>query len=100
MSAQVNKMFPSFSPNQFPEQRRQLWGRLFGLFIQGARNETKMSVEEAAGVSGMTVSEWMAIEQGHVPLDINRLRAISATLELTWDRLVNMLAVCREAWTL
>jgi transcriptional regulator with XRE-family HTH domain len=59
-----------------------------------------MSVEEAAGLSGMTVSEWMAIEDGHVPQDLDRLRAISATLELTWDRMLNMLALCQEAWTL
>jgi transcriptional regulator with XRE-family HTH domain len=83
-----------------PELRRQIWGRLFGLFIQGRRNEASMSVEEAAGLAGMQVSEWMAIEDGYVPQEMDRLRAISATLELTWDRLLNMLALCQEAWTL
>ena len=94
------KMFKSLPPDQFPEQRRQVWGRLFGLFIQGCRNEVSLSVEEAAGLSGMEVSEWMAIEDGYVPQELNRLRAMSATLELTWDRLLNMLALCHEAWTL
>jgi hypothetical protein len=41
-----------------------------------------------------------AIEAGHVPQQMDRLRAISATLELTWDRMLNMLALCQEAWTL
>ena len=84
----------------FPGLRRQVWGRLFGLFIQGRRNELNMAVEEAAGLSGMAVSEWMAIEDGHVPQEMDRLRAISASLELAWERMLNMLALCQEAWTL
>ena len=87
-------------PTVVPELRRQVWGRLFGLFIQGRRTEINMPVEEAAGLSGMAVSEWMAIEDGHVPQEMDRLRAISATLEVTWDQMLNMLALCQEAWTL
>jgi hypothetical protein len=59
-----------------------------------------MWVEEAAGLFGMEVSEWAAIEAGPVPQQVDRLRAISATLELAWDRMLNMLALCQEAWTL
>jgi transcriptional regulator with XRE-family HTH domain len=92
--------FYPLPPTYVPELRCQVWGRLFGLFIQGRRNEINMPVEEAAGLSGMTVSEWAAIEAGHVPQQMDRLRAISATLELTWDRMLNMLALCQEAWTL
>lgn len=100
MSTQVYKMFRPLPPTYVPELRRQVWGRLFGLFIQGRRNEVNMSVEEAAGLSGMAVSEWMAIEDGHVPQEMDRLRAISASLELAWERMLNMLALCQEAWTL
>ena len=100
MGTPMSKSSRSFPPTYVPEPRRQIWGRLFGLFIQGRRNEINMSVEEAAGLSGMTLSEWAAIELGHVPQQLDRLRAISATLELSWDRMLNMLALCQEAWTL
>jgi len=100
MSMSVNTLFRPLPPTFVPELRRQVWGRMFGLFIQGRRNEIHMSVEEAAGLSGMTTSEWMAIEDGHVPRQMDRLRTISATLELTWDKMLNMLALCQEAWTL
>ena len=36
-------------PTCIPELRRATWGRLFGFFIQGRRNEVNMSIEEAAG---------------------------------------------------
>ena len=48
-------------PTCIPELRRATWGRLFGFFIQGRRNEVNMSIEEAAGLSGIEISEWMAI---------------------------------------
>jgi transcriptional regulator with XRE-family HTH domain len=100
MSMSIYKPFRPLPPDYLPELRRQAWGRLFGLFIQSRRDEIKMPVEEAAGLSGMQISEWMAIEAGHVPQQMDRLRAISATLELTWDRMLNMLALCQEGWTL
>jgi hypothetical protein len=100
MSTSIYRPFRPLPPDFVPELRRKVWGELFGLFIRGRRNEINMPVEEAAGLSGMTVSEWMAIEAGHVPREMDRLRAISATLELTWDRMLNMLALCQEAWTL
>ena len=100
MSTLIRKSFHSLPPTYVPQLRRQAWSRLFGLFIRGRRNELNMSVEEAAGLSGMTVSEWAAMEAGHVPQQMDRLRAISAAIELTWDGMVNMLALCQEAWTL
>lgn len=100
MSTIVRHMFSPLPPDYLPELRHQVWGRLFGLFIQGRRNEIKMSVESAAGLSGMEVSEWAAIEEGYVPQETNRVRAIAATLEISWDSMLNMLALCHEAWTL
>ena len=92
--------FRPLPPDFVPEIRRKVWGELFGFFIKGSRNQANMSVEEAAALSGMTISEWMAIEDGHVPQQMDRLRAIAATLELSWDAMLNMLTLCQEAWTL
>jgi len=89
-----------FPPSYLPEIRRQVWGRIFGLGIQAARTEAGLSIEEAAALSGMQISEWMAIEDGHVPQDIDRLRAMAAALEINFEKLANMVLLCREAWEL
>ena len=96
----VRNMFAPLPPTYLPEIRRQVWGRLFGLSIQAARTEADMSIEEAAGLSGMQLSEWMAIEDGHVPQDMDRLRAMAAALEINFDKLANMVLPCRGAWEL
>jgi hypothetical protein len=63
-------MFTPLPATHVPELRRQAWGRLFGLGIRASRTETGMSIEEAASLSGIEVSEWMAIEDGHVPQQV------------------------------
>lgn len=100
MSTTVRRMFSPLPSDYFPELRRGVWGRMFGHFIQSQRNNLNMSVEQAAGLSGMEVSEWAAIEQGCVPRETSRVRAMAATLEISWDSMLNILALCQEAWTL
>ena len=56
------------------------------------------SLEEAARLSGMEVSEWMAIEDGCVPQDINRLRAMAETMQISFDKIATLVLVCRAAW--
>ena len=93
-------MFTPLPATYVPELRCQAWGRLFGQGIRSARTETGMSIEEAAGLSGIEVSEWMAIEDGHVPQEMDRLRAISAVLEISFEKVMNWVFLCREAWEL
>src|SRR4051794_34435668 len=100
MSTRIRKMLAPLPPNYLPEMRRQTWGRLFGLSIRAARTEAGMSIEEAAGLSGMQISEWMAIEDGHVPQEMDRLRAMAAAIEISFEKLFNMVLLCREAWEL
>jgi transcriptional regulator with XRE-family HTH domain len=100
MSTQVFKMFAPLPTTYVPELRRHVWGRLFGRSIEAARTEAGLSIEEAAALSGMQISEWMAIEDGHVPQDIDRLRAMAAALEINFEKLANMVLLCREAWDL
>jgi transcriptional regulator with XRE-family HTH domain len=87
-------------PAYLPELRRQVWGRLFGLSIRAARSEGGLSIEEAARLAGMEISEWMAVEDGHVPQDMNRLRAMAAVMEINFEKIFNMVLLCREAWEL
>ena len=93
-------MFASLPPTCLPELRRQMWGRLFGLGIRENRRNAGLSVEEAARLSGMEVSEWTAIEDGYVPQTAAQLRSIAGTLEISYDRLLSLVLLCREAWEL
>jgi len=77
---------------------RQSMGRLFGHCIGETRENAGLSIEEAARLSGMKVSEWMAIEEGTVPQDINRLRAMADAMQISFDQIGTLVLVCRAAW--
>ena len=95
-----NKMFASLPPSYLPDQRRETWGRLFGFGIMQARKGAGLSIEQAARLAGIEVSEWAAIEDGYVPQDQNRLRAMAAAMEISFDRIAMLVLLCREAWEL
>jgi len=94
------KMFSTLPPSYLPEIRRQSMGRLFAFCIQETRESAGLSVEQAAGLSGMSISEWLAIEDGCVPQDVNRLRAMAGALEVSFETIASMVLVCRAAWEL
>lgn len=93
-------MFRSLPSTYMPELQRQVWGRLFGQSIQSCREQAGLSVEQAARLSGMEVSEWAAIEEGDVPQETDRLRAMAAAMEVSYDKLLNLVLLCRAAWEL
>jgi transcriptional regulator with XRE-family HTH domain len=62
--------------------RRLALGQIFGQLMQMARQASGHSVEEAARLAGMEVSQWMAIEAGCVP-DPGQLRPMADALELS-----------------
>jgi hypothetical protein len=51
-------------------------------------------------LAGIEISEWAAIEDGYVPQDQNRLRAMAAAMEISFDRIAMLVLLCREAWEL
>jgi transcriptional regulator with XRE-family HTH domain len=59
-----------------------------------------MSVEQAAQLAGMEASEWAVIESGHVPPTTVQLHSMAGTLEISYDRLLNLALLCRDAWEL
>ena len=42
----------------------------------------------------------MAIEDGHVPQQINKLRAMADAMEIRFDRIASLVLLCRDAWEL
>jgi hypothetical protein len=55
--------------------------------VQRQRQNLGMSVERAAGLAGMQVSGWCALEAGWVPGTPGVLRAVADTLELGYSQL-------------
>jgi transcriptional regulator with XRE-family HTH domain len=94
------KMFASLPSSYLPEVRHQSMGRLFGSCIQEARKKADLTIEEAARLSGMEISEWLAIEDGCVPQDVNQLRAMAETMQISFDKIGNLVLLCRAAWGL
>ena len=91
------KMFASLPSSYL---LRQSMGRLFGSCIQEARKKADLSIEQAARLSGMEASEWMAIEEGTVPQDPSRLRAMADAMQISFDQIGNLVLLCRAAWEL
>ena len=96
----ISKMFAPLPPSYLPEIRRQSMGRLFGFCIRQTRESAGLSIEDAARLSGMALTEWMAIEDGTVPQDINRLRAMAETMQVSFEVIASMVMVCQAAWEL
>ncbi len=89
------KMSASLPSSQL---ERQSAGRLFGHLISATRENAGLSIEEAARLSGMECSEWMAIEKGAVPQDANRLRAMADAMQISFDQIGTLVLVCGAAW--
>ena len=94
------RQFAPLPPSYVPDMRRQAWGRMFGEGIQGTREGAGLTIEEAAKSAGMEASEWMAIEQGYVPQDTNRLHAMADAMGIRFDQIALIALLCREAWEL
>jgi transcriptional regulator with XRE-family HTH domain len=94
MSTNLNH---SISNEALSEARRQVWRLLFGEMIGAIREKRRCSVQEAAHLSGMELSEWLAIEAGYVPTDPVRLRSMAAALEIGLEQLSRLVAICHGA---
>jgi transcriptional regulator with XRE-family HTH domain len=88
----------SSSSSRLSAIRRRTWGKLFGRFIQSAREKESRSVEEAARLAGMETSRWEAVEAGQVPSSLEQLLSIAAALNMDRAEMRGLVVLCREAW--
>lgn len=63
------------------------YAQVLARFVQQRRFEVGLSLEEAAELSGLQVSQWAALESGWVPTEDAMFRAIGDTLAVAWPNL-------------
>ena len=61
---------------------RVFYTHLFGRIVRDRRRALRLTVAQAAELTGITTSEWVALEGGHVPEEYRMVRTISETLEV------------------
>ncbi len=69
----------------------------FARYAKNRREHLGLTAEEAAGQSGMEVSEWYALESGWVPDSRDVVQAIAATLRVRWTELETLAFMVRLA---
>ena len=67
-------------PNVSAEERTDM-AMLLARNVRRRREQLGLSVQRAAELSGMVVSDWYALEAGWVPDDESQLRAVAGALE-------------------
>jgi len=66
-------------------------------YARNRREQLDLTAEQAAGLSGMELSEWYALESGWVPENRDVIRAIAATLRVRWTELEALTFMVRLA---
>jgi transcriptional regulator with XRE-family HTH domain len=65
-----------------PAPDRVFYTHLFGRLVRDRRRTLNLTIEQAAELTGITSSEWIAIEAGYVPQEYKMVRTISETLSV------------------
>lgn len=75
------------------------WARMFGRFIQSAREKAGLSVEQAAILADMEAERWLAVEAGtSLPATRQQFQFMAIALEMEWAMMTQIILLCRQAW--
>jgi len=66
----------------FPEDPRLQPAAALAFFVERRHARLNLTVEEAARLTGLEISQWQALESGWVPEDRLDIQAIAAVLEV------------------
>jgi transcriptional regulator with XRE-family HTH domain len=76
-----------------------VWSRMFGAFMESAREKAGLSVEQAAVLTGMGPEQWSAMEAGAwLPATRQQLHVLAAALDIEWTTMVSIVQMCSQAW--
>ena len=76
------------------------WASNLARYTRRRREGLGLSIERAAKLAGLELSQWCALESGWVPDpdDFARIEAIAATLQVSWVdySFLAMMATCQQ----
>jgi len=73
--------------------------RMFGSFIQSAREKAGLPIEPAAWLAGMCTEEWVSLEAGDLlPNTREEFRLIAAAIDVEWETMARIVMMCSRAW--
>ena len=85
--------------NPLTDDLRCSWARLFGRFVESAREKTGRSIEETASRIGMTVEDWQQVEAGLLlPNTREQVCVLADALDIEWSAMAEIVLLCRNAW--
>ena len=72
------------STTTFNEACRLQWASAIARYSHDRREQLGLTIDQAAELSGLEVSQWIALEDNWVPENLAVIRAIASTLETRW----------------
>jgi len=73
--------------------------RLFGHFIEGAREKAGLTVGRAAWLSEICPEAWTSMEAGDLlPTTREEFELIVAALDMEWPTMAEVVLLCSNAW--
>jgi hypothetical protein len=76
-----------------------VWARMFGKFIQCAREKAGRSIEQTAALAGMDAAQWSGVEAGvFLPVTRQDLRVVADAVALEWPEIIQIVCLCSGAW--
>jgi len=61
------------------------WATAIARYTRTRRGQLDLTIDQAAELSGLEVSQWIAIEDGWVPEKRATLQAVATTLQVIWS---------------
>jgi len=79
------------------EAERLWWVSAVARYTRKRREQLGLTVERAAELAGLALSQWLALEESWVPEEPSVLNAIAATLQVRWSDLELIALFARAA---
>ena len=94
-----HKMFAPLPSNSDSAYFQGAWSRMFGRFIESARQKAGRSIEQTAALAGMSAAQWCGVEAGaYLPMTRQQLRIVADAVEMEWATMAEVVLLCRQAW--
>ena len=97
----MSMMYTPLPSSPLTDDLRCSWARLFGKFVESAREKTGRSIEDTAARIGMTIEDWQEVEAGRLlPNTREQVYVLADAVDMEWDAMVEIVRLCRNAWGL